>query len=267
MRGRGRAGVGANLAQGVEEKLLPGADAGSRDERRGCGARERRTGRGAVDQWWSRLAVARASRRPPPSRPGYEPWSKRPARQRWRRNVQNVYSGQIGRAFRPKSATPAGRPGVRGWGRWCRDYSGRAGAFRQRRRTSWAKPTSPPPQLRRSESRGLQGLLARRRHCIFPALGAHIAGFALRAFVDYLRRQTAHGQHHHGVSRGVGAEPIAALAAGGRALRARPAELAVASVASEGEPRGGAGTHALNRHRFIPQRRSSPVPDDAWRGP
>jgi hypothetical protein len=47
------------------------------------------------------------------------------------------------------------------------------------------------------------------------ALDAQIAGFALRAFVDHLRLQSALGQHHHGVSRGVVAEAIAALAAGG----------------------------------------------------
>lgn len=96
------------------------------------------------------------------------------------------------------------------------------------------------------------------------ALDAQIAGFALRAFVDHLRLQSALGQHHHGVSRGVVAEAIAALAAGGRAPQALPAGLA---VASEGEPTGGAGTRALNRHRFITQRGSPPAPDDAWRGP
>ena len=95
------------------------------------------------------------------------------------------------------------------------------------------------------------------------ALDTQIAGFALRTFVDHLRLQRSLGQHHHGVSRGMVAEAIAALAAGSRAPQAVPAGLA---VTSEGEPAGRAGTRALNRHRFITQRGSPPAPAGAWRG-
>ena len=50
---------------------------------------------------------------------------------------------------------------------------------------------------------------------VVTALGAQIASFALRAFIDHLGLHSPLGQHHDGVSQGLTAEAVAALATGG----------------------------------------------------